>query len=45
MVEGKGSFNLIVHCYRDWVGEEGDVMEEEEEDEDGIMLLELRISI
>ena len=36
VVEGKGSFNLIVQCYQNWVGEDGDVMEEEEDDEDSI---------
>ena len=36
VVEGKGSFNLIVQCYWAWAGEEGEVMEEEEDDEDGI---------
>ena len=36
VVEGKLSFILIVQCYQDWAGEEGDVMEEEEDDEDGI---------
>ena len=40
-LEGEGSFNLIVQRYSSRVVEEGDVTEEDEDDEDGILFVTL----
>ena len=40
-VQGEGSFNLIVQRYSSRVVEEGDVTEEDEGDEDGILFVTL----
>ena len=40
-VQGEGSFNLIVQRYSSRVVEEGDVTEEDEDDEDGILFVTL----